>query len=475
MMEASSTPPSPTLTVAAVARRLGVAPPTLRTWDRRYGLGPSAHTAGAHRRYSPADVARLMVMRRLTLEGVAPSDAAKIALATALTPEGRPVQPEGEEHTPVEGFDASALNNDPFGTVRPAEPTRPGPSIAPDEDRYPPGSFLDEIDLDRDVKSRGLGRPDDNVLDDVELADGYRADGYSQAFQDPDRRAERDRTPDRERTPDRMPERDEPTAWSARGQAWEAPTPENHPGDELSLEGFGEYERNEDDWPGVLRSVETARGGPSGGGRIMALPDGTPQSRGLARAAMALDSFETHRILRESIRRQGTVPTWNTMIMPVLRALGERVRVSGEGIDVEHAFSEVVLGVFRNTAVSVRITRNSPMVLLACADSDYHSLPLHALAAALAEHEVPTRMLGSGLPPHALASSVRRTGPSVIVLFARMPGADAGDSQVLRRQRPAPTVILAGPGWRPDTIPASARTAGSLIEAIDEVLRGLHN
>lgn len=33
----------PTLTVAAVARRLGIAPATLRTWDRRYGLGPSDH------------------------------------------------------------------------------------------------------------------------------------------------------------------------------------------------------------------------------------------------------------------------------------------------------------------------------------------------------------------------------------------------------------------------------------------------
>src|SRR5262245_23824889 len=80
--ESANEPPLPTLTVAAVARRLGVAPPTLRTWDRRYGLGPSAHTAGAHRRYSPADVARLMVMRRLTLQGVPPADAARYALAT---------------------------------------------------------------------------------------------------------------------------------------------------------------------------------------------------------------------------------------------------------------------------------------------------------------------------------------------------------------------------------------------------------
>ncbi|GAA3616521.1 hypothetical protein GCM10022223_36250 [Kineosporia mesophila] len=433
MTEAISTPPSPTLTVAAVARRLGVAPPTLRTWDRRYGLGPSAHTAGAHRRYSPADVARLMVMRRLTLEGVAPSDAAKIALATALTAEGRPVQPDAD-HTPAEGFDVSHLEPEMGG--RPLDTPR---DFALGADRYPPGSFLDEVDLDQGFEEPALG--------EAEYSTGYA--------------------------------RPEPTAWSARGRA--ARPQDDSPDDELDLTGLGEpgdgYDdpsrKNDDEWPGVLRSVETAAGGPAGGGRAMALPDGTPQSRGLARAAMSLDTYETHRILRESIRRQGVVPTWNTMIMPVLRALGERVRVSGEGIDIEHAFSEVILGVLRNVAVNVRITRNSPMVLLACADSDYHSLPLHALAAALAEHEVPTRMLGTGLPPHALASSVRRTGPAVIVLFARMPGADAADSQILRRQRPAPTVILAGPGWRPDTIPASARTAGSLIESIDEVLRGL--
>ncbi|WP_407341449.1 MerR family transcriptional regulator [Pengzhenrongella phosphoraccumulans] len=69
------------LAVAVVARRLGVAPATLRTWDRRYGLGPTAHSAGSHRRYTTDDVARLVVMRRLTSGGVAPGDAARSALA----------------------------------------------------------------------------------------------------------------------------------------------------------------------------------------------------------------------------------------------------------------------------------------------------------------------------------------------------------------------------------------------------------
>ncbi len=75
---------SPGLSVAAVARQLGVAPATLRTWDRRYGLGPSGHAAGSHRKYSAHDLARLFVMRRLALEGVAPQDAAKAALAADI-------------------------------------------------------------------------------------------------------------------------------------------------------------------------------------------------------------------------------------------------------------------------------------------------------------------------------------------------------------------------------------------------------
>ncbi|WP_438672253.1 MerR family transcriptional regulator [Solihabitans fulvus] len=70
----------PRLSVAAVARRLGVAPATLRTWDRRYGLGPSDHTIGRHRRYGPRDIARLELMQRALLRGASPAEAARYAL-----------------------------------------------------------------------------------------------------------------------------------------------------------------------------------------------------------------------------------------------------------------------------------------------------------------------------------------------------------------------------------------------------------
>lgn len=72
------------LSVAAVARRLGVAPATLRTWDRRYGLGPSDHTTGRHRRYAPGDIARLELMQRALLRGASSAEAAKYALTSGV-------------------------------------------------------------------------------------------------------------------------------------------------------------------------------------------------------------------------------------------------------------------------------------------------------------------------------------------------------------------------------------------------------
>ncbi len=72
--------------VGAVSQRLGIATPTLRTWDRRYGLGPSARTDGGHRRYSELDVARVARMSQLIAEGVLPSQAAQVSLRSVHDP-----------------------------------------------------------------------------------------------------------------------------------------------------------------------------------------------------------------------------------------------------------------------------------------------------------------------------------------------------------------------------------------------------
>lgn len=67
--------------VGAVAVRLGIPSATLRTWDRRYGIGPSARSAGGHRRYAELDVARVEVMVRFTTRGVSVQSAARVALS----------------------------------------------------------------------------------------------------------------------------------------------------------------------------------------------------------------------------------------------------------------------------------------------------------------------------------------------------------------------------------------------------------
>ncbi|MFC9936501.1 MerR family transcriptional regulator [Nocardiopsis alba] len=68
------------LTPGAAARLLGVAPTTLRSWDRRYGIGPGERSPGGHRRYSPADMDRLRELCRLVGEGFPPASAARRVL-----------------------------------------------------------------------------------------------------------------------------------------------------------------------------------------------------------------------------------------------------------------------------------------------------------------------------------------------------------------------------------------------------------
>lgn len=290
----------PGLTVAAVARRLGVAPATLRSWERRYGLGPSDRTPGAHRRYTARDVAVLDRMRRLTLEGVAPADAARAAL------------------------------HDPHpGATPPAEP---------------------EFHLDVTTPQRVAAR-----------------------------------------------------------------------------------------------------------------------ARGLTRAALALDAGAVRDQLRDAVAADGVIATWDGLLAPVLRAVGDRWAATGEGVEVEHLLSEVAIGVF--SRVEAAPPAPCRAVLLSCADGERHSLPLHALCAALAERRVAARMLGAALPPAALAAAVRRTGPAALVVYAQQPEhAVAGLLTAVPAMRPRTAVIAGGAGWSPDALPEPVTYVHDLGEAVHLVL-----
>ena len=408
------TTPSPMLTVAAVARRLGVAPSTLRTWDRRYDLGPSAHTAGSHRRYAPEDLERLVVMRRLTLEGVPPADAARIALATPV--DARPA--------PLPGVTA-ALGPDADGT----QPNAGAVGTPPGGD-VPPPVAGHEDDARGDEPPSAPGEPGADHDADPTSVQVWRSAAIPAA------RTHQTAAVDR-------------ALWAV---------------DSTRREGLTSS------WP-FGDAVAAARATPrSGGGRVVALPDGSPAARGLARAAMSLDSGEVHRLFGDAVRAYGVRAAWDTMAMPVLQSIGERWRVTGDGVDVEHAFSEAVVAVLHGVTAGLRRPRNVRPVVLTCAEGDYHTLPLHALAAALAEEGVAVRLLGVGMPASALVAAVRRTGPATVFLYARLPVTDVGVLELLPRQRPAPRLVVGGPGWQGRELPPHVGVSTALGDAVQLVV-----
>jgi MerR family transcriptional regulator, light-induced transcriptional regulator len=76
-------------TAGQVARHLRIAESTLRSWHRRYGVGPHAARPGQYRRYKADDIARLRRMRDLIQAGTLPSEAARAI--DAAGPAARPL------------------------------------------------------------------------------------------------------------------------------------------------------------------------------------------------------------------------------------------------------------------------------------------------------------------------------------------------------------------------------------------------
>ena len=285
------------LTVAAVARRLGVAPATLRTWDRRYGLGPSDHQEGEHRRYRPADLAKLTMMRRLIIAGVTPAEAAEKAK-----------------------------------------------------------SFKGELTIKNIVK---------------------------------------------------------------------------------------EFEVREDVVDAIYKALHS------------------------------FDQVFVEATLNHEIDEYGVESAWSDVIVPVLFLIGEEWENFQRGIEIEHLFSEILKRTLYNRVSELKKPLNARPVLLAAVGEELHSLPLHALAAALCERNVETYVLGARTPLSALSEMISRCAPPAIFLWAQLPkNAEEKYWQEIPSIRPTPRVIVGGPGWDSITCDEVIRAEG-LEHACDEIVQAL--
>lgn len=227
--------------------------------------------------------------------------------------------------------------------------------------------------------------------------------------------------------------------------------------------------------PPVLDSPGPARAPGSGNGLL--LGDVHKEFRGLARAAVRLDSPTIDTLLRDLVAAHGLVTSWEEVMAPTLHAVGRKWESSDDRyVEVEHLLSWHISTALRQLAGSARpCTPDAAPVLLACVPAESHTLSLEALAAGLAERGLPARMFGAALPAEALDAAVRRLGPSAVVLWSQ--SRSTADHALARHvadtwfgvkgARTHPLVLLAGPGWAGRALAPMMHRPSGLREAID--------
>lgn len=194
----------------------------------------------------------------------------------------------------------------------------------------------------------------------------------------------------------------------------------------------------------------------------------------LMRAARAYDRNFLEEVLRSEMSARGVANTWTEVIVPLLILIGEEWADSGEGIETEHLVSEVIKRLLQENARNVPDPINPRPVLLACIGEEMHSLALYALAAALSERNIATQFLGARTPIEAISAVVKRSAPPAVFLWAQLQ--KNGDLQVLTELpsiRPAPRIVLGGPGWNSQSGDKSSVLVHDLLDACEEIMRAV--
>jgi hypothetical protein len=186
----------------------------------------------------------------------------------------------------------------------------------------------------------------------------------------------------------------------------------------------------------------------------------------ICRAAESLDREFVLQALRQELMKNG-------VIVPVLINVGNSWEKTGEGIEVEHLLTELIKSVLREAVPEEFEAVNARPVLLACVGEELHSLALHALAAALAEREISSNFLGARTPLAALCGIINKTAPPALFLWAQL--SENGDPRFfeeLPAVRPAPKIILGGPGWNPKQC-SEVTVATDLQRACEEITQAI--
>ncbi len=193
----------------------------------------------------------------------------------------------------------------------------------------------------------------------------------------------------------------------------------------------------------------------------------------LYKALQGFDRAFVETTLVHEIETYGVEGAWSDVIVPTLFLIGEEWENNQKGIEVEHLFSEILTRTMHNRVVELKKPINPRPVLIAAVGEELHSIPLYALAAALCERNIQASVLGARTPLEALSAMVTRCAPPAIFLWAQLPkNAEQKYWNELPAIRPAPRVVIGGPGW--DSINCDDVTkAEGLEHACEEIAQAL--
>lgn len=199
----------------------------------------------------------------------------------------------------------------------------------------------------------------------------------------------------------------------------------------------------------------------------------------LLRATVALQPDELARGFSVQLQRRGSVEAWEQVFAPFLVELGELWAAGELGVECEHLASGVLTAELRAFSMLHRNRRPTPArVLLACGDEEMHAMPVFALEAALAEHKVPSVVLGQMLPPAALARAMVTRQPAAVFLWASMAQPATAKTVWRTSLREPCRVVLGGPGW--EGVPPGSSTrlrverADGMGDAVARISDALH-
>ena len=193
----------------------------------------------------------------------------------------------------------------------------------------------------------------------------------------------------------------------------------------------------------------------------------------LFRAANALDKVLMETVLRKDIEEHGIITSWTEVIVPLLFLVGDDWEATGTGIEVEHVLSEILKKILLENVDSIDKPINARPVLLASVGEELHCLALYALRAALAEKHIETFFLGARTPFEAIETMVKRAAPPAVFLWAQLSqNCDPKFFQDIPSIRPAPRVIVGGPGWDKDVC-SDVTVVTDLTRACDEIERAV--